>query len=1645
MKGQAMNRTLAAPRQDSLGRLITHAAHGVTCAQGAGSKHIGGAFTTRRRLLFAVVFLLRGQPCVGDFDAIENQHHHRGSADGCAAVARCHADQHCSHCLTVISDAGEQRNSVNRSSTARRHHTRVNMSLLMNTAVCDANVTNQTLLNGAIEEMRAAFSGCGSLGQFYCPLSVFSCYANPRCRRCAGAVYGGFIPEHVALQSPDCDNPTTLSMFSELSCTDFPDCTFDKFSCNRSSTCRTCYGMVLQGKASEALTLCPYNIMDNFRNRTNDGLLLSNAITSCSSVTADLCSYTEARCRDVPECSACFESMHGFVGGRQIVQGSLAESCQLHFIRPLLLDITGACAAADGKQCDMALASCGLDPNCARCYLGNVSNTSECISEWHSEKCDACSSKVTIINDLVKATTCVGGLSALMCLAVVLTLLAHRREREAHRDRILLCLMISNMVYSIANIVPVGLVKNTPGECGQLAMSFDTIRIGRSVWFGGKFLLVGYEIYIVGGSLRALMRGSRLSVFAESVCNVLCVALGVGACVAFYFMCHQINKSGYNRETELQAEDGSRWRLFLDDDIDDDGTDVTLSAQDRFTAGRQDYDQLVQTMMWTWDVLLGVTILVMLVLKIVNRKNVRAVQQHYGVINGGMDFEDPRKSLQRILVEINRDIVEPLERYVWVFFLFAPPAVLMSIPWCVDNSAASVTSQYLDVSDSAVQQGSSTDVDIGICDVICEFILSFRSLATVLAVIFFDKEHRRDLFSGRKTARLLFLRVFCVGNVDPRDDSYELTELKDHVFIEENDVVLEKEVGDGTTSIVWSGKLKGRTEPVAIKVLNCVPYSLDAQGEFQKECKVLQNLNNKHLLKFYGYGVRESGHCFLVTELMEGTLAVRLAARSLHLPWTLRIDTAIKIADGMEALHKMKLLHRDLKSGNVFINDTGEVVVGDFGLSRRFFQRPRVQSPFVAKNDPIDERLLMNDFAFVEKEVAEQGLEILDPTNALATARDDKSGSLAWMAPEVLRKDCCYYDESSDVYSFGVLLWEIAMRAVPWCEELLAEMDVYHDTPFRFIETAVNSGRRPVIENSIRKQYPDYVELIQECWSHDSKNRPRFDSDIGTLSVGSRLREILQGLPAEHFPNSTLSHDELILDINVNTGTNGNLSNVTIVVNEKFTLAACKRLIIQKCGLGPVGLDMIALFWKGDRIQCTFDELKSIADQNSSAAVDLQVSLTPEMRALERGDVIRYWDVATDGVCPFTNGFTPPDDVFQLGRKKPEFEIEILSDEFIGTKLCDNWTVQKFVIRGGFGRCWICLDKNDKSVLLKTFVCFSDHKPKAEFADPNDVKLWKRSFGVHIRREIEILLHPKFAAATRHRSIARNVLCFGRADVPTKLCRDLFFIVCTDVGLGDLFSYLCPNDSQKKQLFAESFDLNSARWIFKMIAEGVDYMHRHGLCHRDLKLENVIVMRDLTMKIIDFGSAKFTETTGMTSTIDGIGSLATRFDFTPREVQTEAEISSPLHSYNAKKFDVWSCGVILLYLVAAQPLYNALGPQCLHFIAKAQARLQIPTRPSGQFFSPPGEDRDPTTNIPSHKGLWLLITQQKYQFAHLRDQELMSCVNMMLDLDPVLRADMERVLSSQFLLAESIDIVAYERDMARRVFPQSQPTYEDDN
>ena len=79
----------------------------------------------------------------------------------------------------------------------------------------------------------------------------------------------------------------------------------------------------------------------------------------------------------------------------------------------------------------------------------------------------------------------------------------------------------------------------------------------------------------------------------------------------------------------------------------------------------------------------------------------------------------------------------------------------------------------------------------------------------------------------------------------------------------------------------------------------------------------------------------------------------------------------------------------------------------------------------------------------------------------------------------------------------------------------------------------------------------------------------------------------------------------------------------------------------------------------------------------------------------------------------------------------------------------------------------------------------------------------------------------------------------------------MFFLVSPDLCEGgELFNYLVFGSGIQK------FEEPVARYFIKQIAEGVAHMHHHGLFHRDLKLENIVLDSRYTAKIMDFGHAK---------------------------------------------------------------------------------------------------------------------------------------------------------------------------------------------
>lgn len=109
-----------------------------------------------------------------------------------------------------------------------------------------------------------------------------------------------------------------------------------------------------------------------------------------------------------------------------------------------------------------------------------------------------------------------------------------------------------------------------------------------------------------------------------------------------------------------------------------------------------------------------------------------------------------------------------------------------------------------------------------------------------------------------------------------------------------------------------------------------------AHKSFLKEAQVLRNLDHPNVIKLLGIMFTKQKHLNLVLEYIGGgTLKDIIHNISTPLPWKLRVGYAKDIAAGMQYLHSLNIIHRDLKSDNCLVRENGRsVVVADFGLSR---------------------------------------------------------------------------------------------------------------------------------------------------------------------------------------------------------------------------------------------------------------------------------------------------------------------------------------------------------------------------------------------------------------------------------------------------------------------------------------------------------------------------------------------------------------------------------------------------------------------------------------------------------------------------------------------------------------------------------------
>ncbi len=252
--------------------------------------------------------------------------------------------------------------------------------------------------------------------------------------------------------------------------------------------------------------------------------------------------------------------------------------------------------------------------------------------------------------------------------------------------------------------------------------------------------------------------------------------------------------------------------------------------------------------------------------------------------------------------------------------------------------------------------------------------------------------------------------------------------------------ILDK-IGEGGMGVVYRAEDTRLGRRVAVKFLSARlsqdPAALD---RFQREARAASALNHPHICALFDVG-RHGDQPFLVMELLEGTtLRQRIAQQPLRLDEVL--DIGVQVVDALEYAHSLGIVHRDIKTANIFLNERGQVKILDFGLAKLVTRAP----------DPYSDTTLAHP---------------VDP----ATATGQAMGTLSCMSPEQARGDDI--DARTDLFSFGVVLYEMATSTEAFSGKTPALMydAILHQNPARpsLLNSAVPAEFDQVVSGLLEK------------------------------------------------------------------------------------------------------------------------------------------------------------------------------------------------------------------------------------------------------------------------------------------------------------------------------------------------------------------------------------------------------------------------------------------------------------------------------------------------------------------------------------------------------------------------------------------------
>jgi hypothetical protein len=145
--------------------------------------------------------------------------------------------------------------------------------------------------------------------------------------------------------------------------------------------------------------------------------------------------------------------------------------------------------------------------------------------------------------------------------------------------------------------------------------------------------------------------------------------------------------------------------------------------------------------------------------------------------------------------------------------------------------------------------------------------------------------------------------------------------------------VITARLGEGGMGVVVAGHDPDLHRDVAIKLLRAGADAPGYRARLLREAQALARLHHPNVVSVYEVGA-DGDRIYVAMELVRGLTLTRWLAHRRR-PWREVVAMFIAVGEGVAAVHRAGLIHRDLKPDNVLVDDTGRARVADFGLARR--------------------------------------------------------------------------------------------------------------------------------------------------------------------------------------------------------------------------------------------------------------------------------------------------------------------------------------------------------------------------------------------------------------------------------------------------------------------------------------------------------------------------------------------------------------------------------------------------------------------------------------------------------------------------------------------------------------------------------------